>query len=127
MFDKKMKTLSLEDLLLDGYTEDVASLRAFERGYAPVTIPGVVGFAFGFYLIFWREQTTGGFMVSLISLVVIAGACAHAYFASPRSVRSGRRMERYRRSDARCEGTEFLYVDHDSRTFCRRMALGRGD
>lgn len=122
-----MKMIHLDELLREGYEEDTVSLRQFERGYAAVTIPGVIGFAFGFYLIFGSEWRTEGSIVSAICFVVLGAACVHAYRARPKSAKTGQRMEKYERLGGRAEEVEFIYVDHASRTFCRRVAATRGD
>ena len=122
-----MKMIHLDELLREGYEEDTVSLRQFERGYAAVTIPGVIGFAFGFYLIFGSEWRTEGFILSVISFVILGAACVHAYRAAPKSARTGQPMEKYQRLGGKAEEIEFIYVDHASRTYCRRVAASRSD
>lgn len=122
-----MKTIQLDELLREGYEEDVVSLRQFERGYAAVTIPGVLGFVFGFYRIFGHDQRTEGFILAGFCFVILGAACVHAYRATPKSARTGLPMEKCRRLDGKADEVEFIYVDHASRTYCRRVALTRGD
>ncbi len=121
-----MKSIDPEDLRRDGYYEDTVSMRRFERRYAPITIPSVIGFAFGFYLIMGLDLKIQGLVLSLICLVVIACTCGHAYFAVPKSAKTGLPMERYKRLGGNSDESEFIYVDHSSRTFCRRAAVIRG-
>lgn len=122
-----MRTIHLEELFREGYKEDAVSLRQFERRYAAVTIPGVIGFSFGFYLIFGSEWRTEGFILSVISFVLLGAACVHAYRASPKSAKTGQRMEKYERLGGKAEEIEFIYVDHASRTYCRRLAATTGE
>lgn len=122
-----MKTIHLEELLREGYEEDAVSLRQFERCYAAVTIPGVIGFASGFYLIFGLEWRTEGLILSAICFASLGAACVHAYRATPKSARTGQLMEKYQRLGGKAEDVEFIYVDRASRTYCRRVAATTGE
>lgn len=120
-----MKTIDLESLIQDGYQEDTRSIRSFERRYAPFSILGVIGFAGGFYLIY-NNGPTIGIAVAAVSFLFLGAVCTHAYFAIPVSTTSGLPMEKYRRIGSMPNETEFIYVDHSSRTFCRRVAVIKG-
>jgi hypothetical protein len=117
-----MKTIQLEDLLRDGYQEDPASIRQFERRYAPFTIPALLGFAFGLYLLIGLDRQVPGLVLFGTCLAVIAATCTHAYFGTPNSSKTGLPMERYQRRGGDPDDVQFIYVDHTSRTFCRRTA-----
>jgi hypothetical protein len=114
----------LEALQRDGYQEDKHSIRRFERRYAPFSIPGVLGFFFGLYLAFTGHEREG-LIIAGVSFLVTMAATIHARVSIPTSAISGQPMEKYRRLGGPDSETEFIYVDHSSRTFCRRIVGSR--
>jgi len=120
--DGKMKRISVQELQAEGYAEDRKSLRRFEARYAPFSIIGVILFFCGLYLA--SSRPSAGYLMVIGGFLLILAACLHGAWSAPRSLASGRVMERYRRSDCEPGGVEYVYVDRSSMTYCSRAVFG---
>jgi hypothetical protein len=124
-----MEQLALNQLRNDGYTEDRASKRAFERRYRWVIIPGIL-LCFGPYPLtrfVWSPFSDAfvHFFTLVICFLLGFGICiaaaSHASRNIPVSRESGAPMQCFLRSDAPEDTTEYLYVDRSSRTYFSRV------
>lgn len=129
-----MQELALNELKKNSYTEDRVSKRAFERRYRFFVIPGLLlgigALPFARY-VWWPftdffTQFFSLIVCFLIGLALCLGAATHANRSVPISRQSGAPMECFLRSDAPEETTEYLYVDHPSRTYFTRIVAVPG-
>ena len=120
-----MEQLALSPLRENGYSEDKASKRAFERRYLPFVVMGVVlclapvPLARFIWTPFHDTNSDFGFIIVcfLLGWALCTGAACHAARAIPRSRESGLPMKRFLRSDAAPDVVEYIYVDQQSRTY----------
>jgi hypothetical protein len=112
--------LSLSELQQRGYRVDDESRRAFERRYRWVVVPAVVAVV-GSACWLTIHQSPIGLLLFLGGMALCLGAALHAGRATPCSRITGRRMQRFRRSDGVGMRKEFIYVDDESRTYFVRL------
>jgi hypothetical protein len=124
-----MQEIALNELQKGGYVEDRASLRAFERRYRWLVIPGALLCLapYPFMRLVWSpfsDPTVHSSLVSVLFLIGIAlcwVAVSLAKRATPVSLRSGAPMMPFLRSDAPTNMTEYLYVDLQSHSYFARV------
>ena len=112
---------------LEGFTEDKASRRAFARRFLPFSVPPFLVFV-GSFILVNRHAIDGRhfFIYGGRALIAIAGVCFWQIKATPISKISGRPMISLRRTDAPPGVAEMIYVDTESRTYFRRVAVISG-
>ncbi len=124
-----MQKLALSELKKNGFTEDLASKRAFERRYLPFSILGVL-LCFGpypFTRFAWSPFTDASthfyalFFCFLVGFGICIGAASHASSCIPISRQSGAAMQCFLCSDAPEDTTEYLYVDLSNHTYFSRV------
>jgi len=124
-----MQEFALNELKKQGYTEDLDSRRAFERKYRWLVVPGFVLCVgpYPFLRFIWSpfsDSTAQSFALAscfLLGFALCLGAAAHAKRSVPISRRTGAPMRVFLRSDAPADTTEYLYVDHQSRSYFSRV------
>ncbi|MEY2407559.1 MAG: hypothetical protein QOF48_229 [Verrucomicrobiota bacterium] len=124
-----MQELALNELIKNGYTEDRASRRDFERRYRWLVIPGaLLCFApYPFTRFVWSpfsDSTTHSVALAvcfLLGFALCLGAARHASRSIPISRENGAPMQIFLRSDAPADTKEYLYVDSQSRTYFTRV------
>ncbi len=127
-----MQELALNELKKSGYTEDRVSKRAFERLYRPVSIVGVLLCLgpYPFTRFVWSPfadpfaQFFMIFFCFVLGFAICMDAAIRANESIPVSHQSGARMQRFLRSDAPQDVTEYLDVDETSKTYFARV-VGR--
>ena len=117
-----MRTISAADLA--DYAQEPTALRRFERPYLVPCLVGVALFIAGFVLLI-RTYDLRFFILCAVGIATFLIAIRVMYRATPLSSRSGRPMEKFRYvgPDAAC--LEIAYVDHDSKTYFRRVFMTR--
>ena len=123
-----MQELALHELQTSGYTEDDASRRAFERRYRWLVIPGVLLCLgpYPFNRFIWSPFTRSTAQVFiqvsfLVGFALCLGAAVQASRSVPVSRKSGAPMQVFLRSDAPPDTKEYIYIDHQSRTYFTRV------
>lgn len=126
-----MQQLALDELTKHGYAEDLASRRIFERRHHWFAALGVL-LCIGPYPLtrfIWSpciDSTAHFFSLVfcfLLGLALCFGAKIHVGNSVPVSRMSGIPMQVFLLAGAPADTTEYLYVDHRSRTYFTR-AIG---
>ena len=126
--------LALAELQRVGYTEDLSSRRGFYHHYALVVAFGILFAAAAIFLMLfprqWPADWGGGIGYAylggafLCGVVMAVGAATSSARGTAYSLRSGRQMFCFRRSDPSEDQDEIIYVDQESRTFfCQAVPL----
>jgi hypothetical protein len=111
---------------LPDYEWDRETERRWQRSLLPMTILCVVALAsavvcFILDLTTWAAVSSAAFVMSAI-LVIRA-----PFKSAPVSLRSGKRMVRFRNSDNLKKEFEILFVDEESKTYVTHSVFFKGD
>ncbi len=118
-----MPGIHLESLA--GYTRDKRSEKAFFGPYAYIQVPALLGFV-GIIIGGFRgviHFNFGWWCALILCWIACMGTMVHAYRSTPRSLRTGESMQRYRNLSAPDGVWEVIYVDEVSKTYFRRVYL----
>jgi hypothetical protein len=111
---------------LPDYEWDSETARRWRLSLLPLTVVCIGSLAsavacFFFHLFVWTT-------LSVLVFLVSAFLAIRAPFRSlPVSLRSGKRMTRYRNSDTRKKEFEILFLDEESKTYFTHTVLYKGD
>ena len=114
----------IDALKLRDYKEEPWALQRFERRYLLVGLVGVIAFVAGFILAMSTAVIYHlGFCV--LGWAAVTFAALLRYRATPRSDHSGRPMQKFRYVGPDAAAFEVAYVDHESKTYFRRIFARR--
>jgi hypothetical protein len=111
---------------LPDYKWDSETERRWRRSLLPMTVVCIGALAsaitcFFFHLVVWSAVSVMVFLVSAV-LAIRAPFRSH-----PVSLRSGKRMTRYRNSDGLKKDFEILFLDEESKTYFTHTVMYKGD
>jgi hypothetical protein len=118
-----MKSISIEELITQGYSEDSKSLKEFEKPYRIPSIVGLSGFIICFTLVVLGKLHGKVGLISIgISLLFCLATIVRGYMSRPKSKLTGKPLIKYKnRFPAPDVGLELIYVCPDGKTFFRRI------
>ncbi len=124
-----MKTITIEELESEGYSEDPNGRKEFERPYLIPSLVGLSAFVICFILLVRGKVSARVGMISVGSAWLFCGATILiGYLSRPKSKLTGKPLIKYQNrspdSDVRLE---LIYVCPDSKTFFRRVFMRKGD
>jgi dipeptide/tripeptide permease len=112
----------IKEEALVGYTEDKRSKRAFVLPYYLIILPiFICSIAIVGYCVVRDSIGMGWWAAFFACGVSVFIALYHAMCATPRSLHSGRPMQRYRNSSKDSRVWEIIYIDEESRTYFRQL------
>ncbi|MGZ4963480.1 MAG: hypothetical protein ACXWIU_07290 [Limisphaerales bacterium] len=125
-----MNSISIAELVDEGYSEDVKGLKDFLRPYWPLAALiyiGLAAYIISFYLMV--TKTTKAALISVgLAMLFLGALSVIGYLARPKSKLTGKPMLKYKnRFPDEDVVSEWIYVCPDSKTFFRRIHLRKRD
>jgi hypothetical protein len=123
-----MKSISIAELVSEGFSEDFRSLDYLERPYQIPALIGAGAYIICFILLVTKKIDIEAGVISVVSLLLFcAVTMLIAKTARPKSDLTGRPMMRYKnRFPAKDVILELVYVCPHSKSYIRRISVKRG-